>query len=234
MNSEPTASDNLLPVTDAVMPGAVPPVSFPLDPHNFDQAAAAFQDGDELAFTKAPTLMMDLDGSPDHPVETHGRSAIDAAPRYYVQGIVMGQRACIMTNLIAGSSQTLFQSQMVWTLGRNREAALPLRDRVLSRRHAVILYLPEEGFYLIDLNSMNGSYLNGVRLHQRQLLQDGDLIRMGNIEFNFFLSTSVRSVEPIHPEVLARFITPSSRTEKFIDYSELEEPEILFSTTREH
>lgn len=234
MNSEPMASDDLLPLPDPALPEAVPQVSLPLKPHAFAQAETDFQDGDELAFTRAPTLMMDLDGQSEQQPEPFPRSAVDAAPRYYVQGIVMGQRACIMTNLIAGSSQTLFQSQMVWTIGRNRDAALPLRDRVLSRRHAVILYLPEEGFYLIDLNSMNGSYLNGVRIHQRQLLRDGDLIRMGNIEFNFFMSLTSRSVEPIHPEVLARFITPSSRSEKFIDYSELEEPEILFSTTRDH
>lgn len=233
MNSESTASDNLLPVTDQVNPTATPQINFQLEQNSFAQSAADLQDGDEIAFAKAPTLMMDLDGHSDRPPELYYSSAIDVPSRHYVQGLVMGQRACLVTNLIAGSSQTLFQPQMVWTIGRNREAALPLRDRVLSRRHAVILYLPEEGFYLIDLNSMNGSYLNGTRLQQRQRLQDGDLIRMGNVQFNFFVSTTARSIEPIHPEVLARFISPSSRTEKFIDYSELEEPEILFSTTRD-
>jgi pSer/pThr/pTyr-binding forkhead associated (FHA) protein len=233
MNSESTASDNLLPVTDQETPAAAPQLNLHLEHHNLSQTAADHLDGDEFAFAKAPTLMMDLEGHSVHQPEHDYKNAIDATPRYYVQGLVMGQRACLVTNLIAGSSQTLFQPQMVWTIGRNREAALPLRDRVLSRRHAVILYLPEEGFYLIDLNSMNGSYLNGTRLQQRQLLQDGDLIRMGNVQFNFFISVTARSIEPIHPEVLARFISPTSRTEKFIDYSELEEPEILFSTTRD-
>jgi len=233
MNSNPNASEILISSADQLSPAEVPQGKLPLNEQVIEQAPDEFQDGEELAFAKAPTLLMNLDENSKHHPPVEFKSAVDSAPRYYIQGVVMGQRACLITNLIAGGSQTVFQPQMVWTIGRNREAALPLRDRVLSRRHAVILYLPEEGFYLIDLNSMNGSYLNGARVQQRQLLHDGDLLRMGNVEFNFFLSKSSRSIDPIHPEVLARFISPSSRTEKFIDYSELEEPEILFSITRE-
>lgn len=233
MNSEPNASEILIPLADQSSPAEGLQGKKPLGSAPSVPMAADPQDGEELAFTKAPTLIMDLDGTSDQQSDSTHRSAVDVAPRYYIQGVVMGQRACIITNLIGGGSQTLFQPQMVWTIGRNRDAALPLRDRVLSRRHAVILYLPAEGFYLIDLNSMNGSYLNGARLQQRQLLHDGDLLRMGSVEFNFFISGSSRSIESIHPEVLARFISPSSRTEKFIDYSALEEPEILFSFTRE-
>ena len=232
MNLEPSSNEILISSTGESLPVEasqdVAPVS---EPHLDAVSAETFQSNEE--FAKAATLMMDLDPSPVPQDTSTFRSLIDGPPRWYVQGVVMGQRACIITNLLGGGSQTLFQPQMVWTVGRNREAALPLRDRVLSRRHAVILYQPEEGFYLVDLNSMNGSYLNGVRVQQRELLHDGDILRLGNIEFSFFISGNSRSVEPLHPEVLARFTNPKSPSEKFIDYSALEEPELLFSTTRE-
>lgn len=185
---------------------------------------------EDAAFAKAQTLMMDLEEE-SGPDSVAFRTTTDSTPKYYVQGVVLGQRACIITNLLGGDSQTLFQPQMVWTIGRNRDAALPLRDRVLSRRHAVILYVPEEGFYLVDLNSMNGSFVNGSRIQQRQLLKDGDRLRIGGFEFSFFTSRGSRSIEAIHPEVLARFTSSKARSEAFMDYAALEEPELLFGTT---
>ncbi len=145
----------------------------------------------------------------------------------YVQGVVQGQRVYIITNLL-GESETLFQPQMVWTIGRNREAALPLKDRAMSRRHSVLLYTQDVGFQLVDLNSMNGSFVNGVRIQQRHSLKDGDRIRLGSINFTFFLSRSYRSLSAIHPEVLARFNACESVSSSFMDYEALEDPEIVF------
>lgn len=186
-------------------------------------------DSEDVAFTKAPTLLIDLPPDP-----SEGASCVTvttSSSLKYVQGMIQGQRVYLVTNLL-GESQTLVQPQMVWTLGRNRDAALPLRDRAMSRRHAVILYVANVGFHLIDLNSMNGSFINGTRIQQRQLLKDGDLVRVGSIDFSFFTSGNIRSIEAIHPEVLARFTASESRIEGFIDYSALEEPEILFKTTK--
>lgn len=187
-------------------------------------------ENDDAVFAKAQTLMMSLDNESDLLESSESEPGSSTAPLHYIQGVVLGQRACLITNLLGGDSQTLFQPQMVWTIGRNREAALPLRDRVLSRRHAVILYVPDEGFYLIDLNSMNGSFINGRRMEQRQLLKDGDRLRIGSFEFSFFTSCGARSIEAIHPEVLTRFTTSKMRSEAFMDFAALEEPEVIFGT----
>uniref|UniRef100_A0A832H7U1 FHA domain-containing protein n=1 Tax=Oscillatoriales cyanobacterium SpSt-402 TaxID=2282168 RepID=A0A832H7U1_9CYAN len=225
MSSEPISSESLI---SGLSVGDVTQVVMPAAPCLTNDLPDDIQEPDELAFAKAPTLMINSEEESSGQDSLDLGTVVDTAPKYYVQGIVLGQRACIVTNLLSGGSQTLFQPQMVWTIGRNREAALPLRDRALSRRHAVILYVPEEGFYLVDLNSMNGSFVNGIRLQQRQLLKDSDRIRLGSFEFSFFTSKNARSIEPIHPEVLARFTGVKSRTENFIDYSALEEPEVLF------
>ncbi len=131
----------------------------------------------------------------------------------YMQGVIAGQQVYLMTNLLGTGSTAVMQPQLIWTLGRNREAGLPIRDRMMSRRHASVIYFPDEKcFYLLDLNSMNGSYVNGVRVQQRQRLQDGDFLRVGNTEFFFFVSQQQETLEPLHPEVHAKFMNFATQT----------------------
>jgi hypothetical protein len=61
-----------------------------------------------------------------------------SAPKY-VQAIVQAQQAHLVTNLVEGATRVLMQPQMVWTMGRNREAGMPIHDRLMSRRHAVLM-----------------------------------------------------------------------------------------------
>lgn len=57
----------------------------------------------------------------------------------------------------------------------------------VSRRHAVIRR-GEDTLTLVDLESTNGTFLNGQRLlpHQPRVLRDGDEVRMGRFVFNLF------------------------------------------------
>jgi pSer/pThr/pTyr-binding forkhead associated (FHA) protein len=129
------------------------------------------------------------------------------APKY-IQGVIGKQQIYLITNLCGEGSITLRQPQMVWTLGRNREAGVPIPDRMMSRRHATIIFIEEEhSFYLLDLNSMNGSYVNGIRVEQRQQIQDGDFLRVGNTEFFFFVSQQQETLESLHPEVHNKFMS---------------------------
>jgi len=62
-------------------------------------------------------------------------------------------------------------------IGRSSEA-LPLDDNAISRRHAELT--PDDGAWWIrDLSSQNGTYLNGVRLTDRTRLRPGDQVRVG-------------------------------------------------------
>ncbi len=226
MSPEPHLNKSL--ISDGTSDRSILEASQIVFPKTFESGSLPLgMDGEDVAFAKAPTLMIDLEQTPS----SQGSGSLDISTelplKHYIQGVVQGQQSYLITNLLGGSI-TLFQPQMVWTVGRNRGAALPLRDRLLSRRHAVIMFVLQEGFNLVDLNSMNGSFLNGKRIQQRQLLKDGDRIQLGNFEFNFFISQTSRTIEPIHPEVLARFTSSKSCQEGFMDYSALEEPEILF------
>ena len=62
-------------------------------------------------------------------------------------------------------------------IGRSSEA-LPLADPTISRRHAELT--PDEGkWYLRDLESANGTYLNGRLLTERVALRVGDEVGCG-------------------------------------------------------
>jgi two-component system NtrC family sensor kinase len=62
-------------------------------------------------------------------------------------------------------------------MGRTSEI-IPLTDHTVSRQHAELR--PDNGrWLLVDLNSVNGTYLNGQRVTQPVPLKNGDQIRIG-------------------------------------------------------
>jgi two-component system, NtrC family, sensor kinase len=68
-------------------------------------------------------------------------------------------------------------------IGRSSEA-LPLSDNAVSRRHAELT--PDDGLWWIrDLQSQNGTYINGTRIIERTRLHPGDQIRVGASVFVF-------------------------------------------------
>lgn len=63
-------------------------------------------------------------------------------------------------------------------IGRSSEA-LPLRDPTISRRHAELT--PDDGKWFIrDLDSTNGTFVNGLPVTSRYELQVGDEVRTGS------------------------------------------------------
>jgi two-component system, NtrC family, sensor kinase len=63
-------------------------------------------------------------------------------------------------------------------LGRSSEA-LPITDNTVSRRHAELT--PDDGVWWInDLGSQNGTWVNGARIAERTKLNAGDQVRTGS------------------------------------------------------
>ena len=71
-------------------------------------------------------------------------------------------------------------------LGIGRAAAndICIDDSFASGRHAR-LYDREGVVYIEDMNSTNGTYVNGRRLGAQQVLHPSDRIRIGDTEFRF-------------------------------------------------
>jgi adenylate cyclase len=72
-----------------------------------------------------------------------------------------------------------------WKLGRGSENDIPLADKCASRNHAMFQIVGEKNYFLIDLGSRNGSFVNGRRVTIPVNLKNGDRITLGetNIEF---------------------------------------------------
>jgi pSer/pThr/pTyr-binding forkhead associated (FHA) protein len=78
----------------------------------------------------------------------------------------------------------VFVLQSPATIGRAAECDVPLNDGFLSAVHARLT--ERSGIWLIeDLDSLNGTALNGFALRDVTELHDGDLIRLGRIELRF-------------------------------------------------
>jgi hypothetical protein len=66
------------------------------------------------------------------------------------------------------------------TIGRRLEADVALAwDPEVSRLHAELEYKAGEWTLCDDGFSQNGTYVNGLRIHGRRRLTDGDLVRIG-------------------------------------------------------
>lgn len=135
--------------------------------------------------------------------------SLSSVPTRCVTGVIQGEQVYVVTNLADGKTQTLLQSQGIWTIGRDRQLSIPIADRRLSRRHAVIQYIQNEGFYLVDLDSTNGSFINGEPVHGRMPLKDGDRVRLSNLAFSFFLCNDTQTLDETPPDILAKLNTAS-------------------------
>ncbi|MEH2078088.1 MAG: FHA domain-containing protein [Nostoc sp.] len=130
----------------------------------------------------------------------------------YVHGVVDTAAVYLMTNLCDNQTQSLRQPQQIWTIGRNRNSGICIADNYMSRRHAAIQYINDRGFYFIDFNSTNGSFVNGDRAFGPIKLKDGDRIRVGNMTFDFFMNSTHRILPSVAMELLMQLVHRKSDT----------------------
>jgi hypothetical protein len=72
------------------------------------------------------------------------------------------------------------------SIGRTTDADVRIEDRFASSIHAR-LYSRGASYYVEDMNSTNGTYLNGAVLEGEAELSDLDEVRIGDTEFRFEL-----------------------------------------------
>ncbi len=72
-----------------------------------------------------------------------------------------------------------------WSIGRSPDSTVVLSDRWVSRNHAEIQLLDNGNYYLVDLGSGNGSFVNGQRVSMPIHLNDSDLLTIGRTEIEF-------------------------------------------------
>lgn len=69
-------------------------------------------------------------------------------------------------------------------MGRSNRCTIPIKDNFVSKVHLQIF--EDDGSYFIeDLNSANGTFLNGNKIEDIIELRNGDTIGVGLIQFIF-------------------------------------------------
>lgn len=72
-------------------------------------------------------------------------------------------------------------------LGRGEDVDIKIFDRTVSKRHAEIVYA-EDQFWMEDLGSSNGTYLNGERVVSKSPILDGGIVKIGSTSFSVQIS----------------------------------------------
>jgi len=72
-----------------------------------------------------------------------------------------------------------------WKLGRGSQSTVVLDDNHVSRNHAMIQRMDSGEYYLIDMGSRNGSFVNERRVRTPVGLRDGDRLVLGDAKLTF-------------------------------------------------
>jgi len=83
----------------------------------------------------------------------------------------------------AGSTFLLAEDRVA--VGRDPENGVSLDDITVSRKHAVFERRPSDGWYVVDVGSLNGTYVNTEQVDQTKLAS-GDEVQIGRFKLTFF------------------------------------------------
>lgn len=121
---------------------------------------------------------------------------------FYIQAVSLGPTGFLATNLNTQDQEqegiAATETASSWLIGRGSTCILNMPDSSISRCHAVISHHAYAGFFLTDVGSTNGTWVNGEKLapRYRHTLQDGDLLRFGNLKIELFISNRHHDAQP--------------------------------------
>ncbi|WP_254507726.1 FHA domain-containing protein [Anatilimnocola floriformis] len=79
-------------------------------------------------------------------------------------------------------------------IGRNDDCHLKPQSEAVSRRHCVILTTDSE-VVIRDLNSRNGTFVNGEKITGDTVLLNGDMVKVGPLEFEMLIEHTAARIK---------------------------------------
>ena len=74
-----------------------------------------------------------------------------------------------------------------YSIGRDDTNDIPVPDGSISSKHARLIR-NERGFWVEDVGSRNGTFVNGEKVTEKRLLSNGDLVRFGKVIMTFHMA----------------------------------------------
>lgn len=96
-----------------------------------------------------------------------------------------GPSACASLALKGSARRFLLGEGQTWAIGRGDGCAVMLDSRSVSRLHALIQRRDAGDYWLVDLGSRNGSFVNGHRVSVPVVLHDASRLVFGDQELMF-------------------------------------------------
>ncbi len=93
---------------------------------------------------------------------------------------------------VTGDSDRHFALRPVTALGRAKDNDIVIDDPFTSSNHAMILWR-DGGWWIEDLGSHNGTFINEMITRKAVELEDGDIIGIGQMTLRFKLQSSERT-----------------------------------------
>ena len=114
--------------------------------------------------------------------------------------------------LISTEGEQTFELRAGGTLvvGRALTSDIPVLDPTISRRHAEVIG-DENGVFIRDLGSSNGTFLNGVKIEESRI-QPGDVVTFGKVPFRLKEVTSDMRAGTVQTPVSPDMNTPPGAT----------------------
>jgi pSer/pThr/pTyr-binding forkhead associated (FHA) protein len=123
---------------------------------------------------------------------------------------VQGEVFSLLVRDATGAERVVPLDQPSLTIGRDEKCEIHIPSAYVSRQHARI-ELRDDGVFLVDLGSRNGSLLNKVRVQQSAPLRSGDMVEVGDATIECLAGTAAgertrtlgpRQTEPVAPDRL--------------------------------
>lgn len=110
-----------------------------------------------------------------------------------------------------------------YVVGRDSESGLVVPRSSVSRQHAR-LYLDQESWWVEDLGSTNGTFVNEMRCTSPHHLTDSDQIRFGDAIYKFLYGTNIETAyhEAIHNMAIQDGMTGIHNKRYFTDFLDRE------------
>lgn len=131
--------------------------------------------------------------------------------------------ACIVVIYGGVLGQRVELANGVVTIGRDDDNSLAVPLHTLSRRHARV-FVKDGAYYVEDLESTNGTFVNERATTGPMALKNGDLLRCGGVVFKFIEGGNIESLyhEEIHRLAITDGLTHTANKRYLDEFLERE------------
>ena len=103
----------------------------------------------------------------------------------------MADKNIFLYGLLKTSKESIKLTRKRISIGRNKNSQIVINNNTISKDHAILEFDEDYNCIIKDLNSSNGTYVNGQRLKTIPLkLRTGDKIKFGNYDVEYTFESS--------------------------------------------